>query len=99
MAAVLVGLQLLSHPGSLFLSHQIPTTIPSHSRRMHHPRRQIATVARAKCRRLSIHCQRHLARQNNMRRLARMNMVGIKRIRPILPNKRMSKSLRAKLLG
>jgi hypothetical protein len=97
MAAVLVGLQLLSHPGALFLSHQIPATIPSHPRQMHRPRRHIATVARSISRRLSIHCQCHLARQNNMRRFASMRMVGIKRLRPVLPHKRMLKSFRAKL--
>jgi hypothetical protein len=77
-----------------FFPNQISAPAPSHLRRMHRPRRNIAPLARAIRPRTPIHRQRHFSIENDVRRLRLVNVLSVLRPRPILPHVRRRKPLR-----
>jgi hypothetical protein len=79
-------------------SDQIPTAHRPHLCRMHGPGRNVAAASRSIRVRPAVHGQCHLAAQYDVRGLRVMPMLRIKRVRSILPNIGMAKSLAVQLL-
>jgi hypothetical protein len=78
-------------------SDQIPTAHRPHLCRMHGTGRNIATASRSIRFLPAVHGQGHLAAQYDVRSLRVMGMLRVKRVRPILPNIDMAKSLALQL--
>jgi hypothetical protein len=83
---------------ALSLSNHVSASSRPHFRRVHRSSRNIAALTFTKCFRLAAHLQSQFALQNDVRRLARMCVLGITGIRPILPDVSLRESLLAQLL-
>jgi hypothetical protein len=66
---------------------------------MHGARRNIAALASTIDLRFAIHGERHLASEDDVGSFCVMRVIGIERVRSILPYVRMSKSLTVQLRG
>ena len=66
---------------------------------MHGPCRNVAAVAHPIRRRFAAHRERHLSIQNDVRCKARVRVVGIVRVRAILPDVRLRESFGLELLA
>jgi hypothetical protein len=89
---------LLTFPFIGPFSDQIPTAHRPHLCRMHGPGRNIAAASHSIRVRPAVHDQYHLAAQYDVCGLRVMRMLRIKRVRLILPNIGMAKSLALQLL-
>jgi hypothetical protein len=65
---------------------------------MHCPGRNVAAFSRAIRRASTVHRQRHLSFENDVRGFDAVGVVGIAAIRPVLPNTGVTKALAMQLL-
>jgi len=86
-------------PRCLLLANQIAAATRAHPRGMDRPWGNIAAITHTVGLRLSGHRERHLAFEDDVRRQVGVRVVGIMRVRRVLPNIGMRETLRLELLA